>query len=631
MEPEILKNISSPDDLKVLSYAQLDTLASEIRAEMIATTSLNGGHLASSLGVVEIVLALHRVLDCPHDKIVYDVGHQAYAHKLVTGRYDSFYTLRTFGGISGFPKIEESPYDVHDSGHASDALSTALGMAVARDLDGGDERIAVLVGDGAISAGLSMEAMNQIGERHARMLIVLNDNSMSISKNVGAFAQYLTELRMTSRYINLSENISRQLSESPNPLTRAIHSVGSAAKDSLKRQVISPGMFFEDFGIKYLGPVDGHDERALEQVFSAALQVSGPVLVHAVTRKGAGYLPAERHPDLFHGIGPFDITTGEVEKKAGAPKYTRVFSDALLAEAQADRDIVAITAAMPSGTGLDAFRDAYPDRFFDVGICEEHAVTFAGGLAASGKVPVVAIYSTFLQRSLDEIVTNVALPNRHVVFCIDRAGLVGADGPTHHGAFDLAYLRFVPNMKILAPSCADELVAALHTALLLDGPVAIRYPRGEADHAASLPPRLLEPGVSRLVRDGSDVSLLAIGRMVGVAEQVAELLGRDGVSARVVDMRWLKPLDRDVVRLSGRSDLVATLEDGTAVGGLASAVSEVVAAEGIDVAVLSFALPDRFVEQGDVSLLFASLGLSPEAIARRVLERLRRTDPPAVC
>lgn len=631
MEPEILKNISSPDDLKVLSYAQLDTLASEIRAEMIATTSLNGGHLASSLGVVEIVLALHRVLDCPHDKIVYDVGHQAYAHKLVTGRYDSFYTLRTFGGISGFPKIEESPYDVHDSGHASDALSTALGMAVARDLDGGDERIAVLVGDGAISAGLSMEAMNQIGERHARMLIVLNDNSMSISKNVGAFAQYLTELRMTSRYINLSENISRQLSESPNPLTRAIHSVGSAAKDSLKRQVISPGMFFEDFGIKYLGPVDGHDERALEQVFSAALQVSGPVLVHAVTRKGAGYLPAERHPDLFHGIGPFDITTGEVEKKAGAPKYTRVFSDALLAEAQADRDIVAITAAMPSGTGLDAFRDAYPDRFFDVGICEEHAVTFAGGLAASGKVPVVAIYSTFLQRSLDEIVTNVALPNRHVVFCIDRAGLVGADGPTHHGAFDLAYLRFVPNMKILAPSCADELVAALHTALLLDGPVAIRYPRGEADHAASLPPRLLEPGVSRLVRDGSDVSLLAIGRMVGVAEQVAELLGRDGVSARVVDMRWLKPLDRDAVRLSGRSDLVATLEDGTAVGGLASAVSEVVAAEGIDVAVLSFALPDRFVEQGDVSLLFASLGLSPEAIARRVLERLRRTDPPAVC
>lgn len=631
MEPEILKNISSPDDLKVLSYAQLDTLASEIRTEMIATTSLNGGHLASSLGVVEIVLALHRVLDCPHDKIVYDVGHQAYAHKLVTGRYDSFYTLRTFGGISGFPKIEESPYDVHDSGHASDALSTALGMAVARDLDGGDERIAVLVGDGAISAGLSMEAMNQIGERHARMLIVLNDNSMSISKNVGAFAQYLTELRMTSRYINLSENISRQLSESPNPLTRAIHSVGSAAKDSLKRQVISPGMFFEDFGIKYLGPVDGHDERALEQVFSAALQVSGPVLVHAVTRKGAGYLPAERHPDLFHGIGPFDITTGEVEKKAGAPKYTRVFSDALLAEAQADRDIVAITAAMPSGTGLDAFRDAYPDRFFDVGICEEHAVTFAGGLAASGKVPVVAIYSTFLQRSLDEIVTNVALPNRHVVFCIDRAGLVGADGPTHHGAFDLAYLRFVPNMKILAPSCADELVAALHTALLLDGPVAIRYPRGEADHAASLPPRLLEPGVSRLVRDGSDVSLLAIGRMVGVAEQVAELLGRDGVSARVVDMRWLKPLDRDVVRLSGRSDLVATLEDGTAVGGLASAVSEVVAAEGIDVAVLSFALPDRFVEQGDVSLLFASLGLSPEAIARRVLERLRRTDPPAVC
>jgi 1-deoxy-D-xylulose-5-phosphate synthase len=622
MEPEILKTITSPADLKRLDASQLKRLASEIRAEMIATTSLNGGHLASSLGVVEIVLALHRVLDCPHDRIVFDVGHQAYAHKLVTGRYERFYTLRSFGGISGFPKIEESPYDVHDSGHASDSLSAALGMAIARDLDGGDENVVALIGDGAISSGLAMEAMNQIGQHHARMLIVLNDNSMSISKNVGAVAQYLTELRVSSHYINLSENITRQLSEADTKLSRALLNAGKSAKDSLKRTVIAPGMLFEDFGIKYLGPVDGHDEKSLEQVFSAALQIDGPVLIHAVTRKGAGYRPAELHPDLFHGIGPFDISTGQVIKTPGAPSYTKVFSQSLIAEAKADPDIVAITAAMPSGTGLDAFHDAYPQRFFDVGICEEHAVVFASGLASRGKVPVVAIYSTFLQRSLDEIITNVALPNRHVVFCLDRAGLVGADGPTHHGAFDLAYLRFIPNMKVLAPSSADELVSALHTALALDGPVAIRYPRGAADGEPTHEPQMLEPARSRLVRDGSDVCLLALGRMVGVAEGVSDLLAQRGVSSRVVDMRWLKPLDLQAVREAASLPLVATLEDGVASGGLASAVSEVIACEGLHVEFMSFSLPDEFVEQGTVSELFDSLGLSPDAVAARILERL---------
>lgn len=622
MEPAILQTIKSPADLKALDQEALQVLASEIRAEMIATTSINGGHLASSLGVVELTLALHRVLDCPHDRIVFDVGHQAYAHKLITGRYDDFYTLRTFGGISGFPKRSESVYDTNDAGHASDSLSTALGLACARDMNGGDERIVALIGDGAISAGLALEAMNQIGQRHTKMTIVLNDNSMSISKNVGALARYLTDLRTRSRYINLNENLSRQLDETENPVSRALLNAGKTVKGSLKRQVLAPGIFFEELGLKYLGPVNGHDERELEQVITAAQEINGPVLIHAMTKKGAGYLPAENHPDLFHGVGPFDIATGEVRKKAGGAKYTKVFSDALIAEAAKDQAIVGITAAMPDGTGLEAFRKAYPERFFDVGICEEHAVAFAGGLALAGKKPVVAIYSTFLQRAFDEIILNVALQNQHVVFCIDRAGLVGADGPTHHGAFDLAYMRLIPNMSVIAPSDAEELVDALHTALALPSPVALRYPRGTSQGESTKTPQMLPVGKGKVLRDGADVSMLAIGRMVSVADKVADLLAAQGVSASVVDMRWVKPLDVDLVADACRRPLLVTLEDGCLSGGFSSAVDEEVTHLADNVVTLNFGLPDSFVQQGDVDLLFESLGLSPEVITVAILDKL---------
>lgn len=622
MEPAILQTISSPRDLKRLDDEALRLLASELRAEMIATTSINGGHLASSLGVVELTLALHRVLDCPHDRIVFDVGHQAYAHKLITGRYENFYTLRTFGGLSGFPKREESIYDSHDSGHASDSLSTALGMAIARDLDDGDEKVVAVIGDGSISSGLALEAMNQIGQRHTKMTIILNDNSMSISKNVGAFAQYLTDLRTRSHYINLNENLARQLDETENPLSRAILTAGKSVKGSLKRQVIAPGVFFEEFGLKYLGPVNGHDERNLEQVIRAAQEINGPVLIHVMTRKGAGYLPAEEHPDLFHGVGPFDITTGELRKKGGAPSYTKLFSRALLAEAARDHDIVAITAAMPDGTGLEAFHEAYPDRFFDVGICEEHAVTFASGLALGGKTPVVAIYSTFLQRAFDETIINVALQDQHVVFCVDRAGLVGADGPTHHGAFDMAYLRLIPNMRIIAPSDAGELVSALHTALALDGPVALRYPRGACPGPYPQTPRILPVGEGRVLREGDDVALLAIGDMVPVAEQVASQLADEGIDAAVYDMRWVKPLDAGLVRRACESTLLVTMEDGCLIGGFSSAVHETMLQEGLHARTLAFGLPDSFVQQGDVRLLFESLGLSPEHIAASICNEL---------
>ncbi len=623
MEPRILSNISSPADVKKLDSEELEALAAELRTEMIAVTSLRGGHLASSLGVVELTLALHRVLDCPKDRIVFDVGHQAYAHKLITGRYKDFYTLRTFGGISGFPKREESVYDAHDAGHASDSLSTALGLAIARDLRGTDERIVAVIGDGSISAGLALEAMNQIGQHRTKMTIILNDNSMSISKNVGAVAQYLTDLRTNLRYINLNENLSRQLAETENPVSRAILSASKTMKGTLKRGMLAEGMLFEDFGIKYLGPVNGHDEKALESVIAAADDFNRPVLIHVMTHKGAGYKPAEESPDLFHGIGPFDIATGEFKKKPGAPSYTKVFADALLAEAEENPDIVAITAAMPSGTGLDAFGKRFPERFFDVGICEEHAVTFASGLALGGKLPVVAIYSTFLQRAFDETIINVALQNQHVVFCVDRAGLVGADGPTHHGAFDLAYLRSIPNFKIIAPSSASELASALHTALRLDGPVAIRYPRGATDGSSTTAPEMLPVGESRLLREGSDVALLAVGHMVGRALEVARLLEAEGISARVVDMRWVKPLDVQEVRAAARStSLVVTIEDGSLIGGFGTAVSEVVAAEGYATKVLPFGLPDRFIQQGDIEELFETVGLAPEQIAAQVVHAL---------
>ena len=484
MDNRILDMVSSPADLKLLTNEELSILAQEVREEIVTTASQTGGHVASSLGAVEIILALHSMLDCPHDKIVFDVGHQAYAHKLITGRLDDFGTLRTYGGLSGFPKPDESPYDVHPSGHASDSLSVALGLAQARELSGGDEKIVAVIGDAALSGGMAFEALNHIGQAQTPMVIILNDNEMSISRNVGALMKHLGYMRATPQYRQTRDSVQEAL-ESSGAFGSALANFGRNVKESMKQFVIPRSMIFEQLGILCTAPIDGHDIGLLKETLASVMNTDVPVLVHVVTRKGAGYAPAVQNPEKFHGIAPFDIATGDVKKKAAsAPSYTSVFGKALAAEARRDERIVAITAAMKGGTGLDAFAEEFPDRFVDAGIAEEHAVGLASGLATGGKKPVVAIYSTFLQRAIDQVIINNALPDLDVVFAIDRAGIVGEDGPTHHGMFDLAYMRMIPHMRMLAPSNEAELVHALHTALALGGPFAIRYPRGAAEGVA---------------------------------------------------------------------------------------------------------------------------------------------------
>lgn len=617
----ILDSITEPSVLKTLSLDQLQQLADEIRERLIATVATTGGHLAPNLGVVELTIGLHRALNCPTDKIVWDVGHQAYVHKLLTGRCGCFDTLRTYGGMSGFPKRGESPYDVHDTGHASNSISVALGLAAARDLLGGDETIVAFIGDGSLTGGMALEALDHAGHLGARLVIILNDNEMSIAPNVGALSSYLARVRMDRRYRRLRDDVEGALGK-----TRwgaAMVAAGEAAKESVK-QLLVPGMLFEEFGVKYLGPIDGHDPLQVQNAVTWAKSYDGPVLVHAVTRKGMGYLHAEDRPDLFHGVGPFAVRTGKAlgagEK---ASSYTEVFGEALMAEAERDDRIVAITAAMPAGTGLTAFAERFPDRFFDVGIAEQHAVGLAAGLAHGGMLPVVAIYSTFMQRAYDQIIMDAALQDLHVVFCLDRAGIVGEDGPTHHGAFDLSYLRTVPNLDILAPADEADLVNMLHTALVAEGPMAIRYPRGSG-RGVPLPgePQVLERGRAVKVREGDAAAFLAVGRMVELAEDAAALLEERGVRASVYNCRWVKPLDTDAIAAAARTGLVVTVEENSCAGGFGTGVLEVLADSGVEVPVLRIALPDRFVTHGSVSELMAELGLTPEAVAAAVLDRL---------
>ncbi|WP_418315635.1 1-deoxy-D-xylulose-5-phosphate synthase [Senegalimassilia anaerobia] len=624
-DKRILDIITSPADLKLLSNEELSILAGEIRHEIVTTTSKTGGHVASSLGAVEIILALHSLLDCPKDKIVFDVGHQAYAHKLVTGRLKDFGTLRTYGGLSGFPKPSESPYDVHYSGHASDSLSVALGLAEARDLAGADQKVVALIGDAALSGGMAFEALNNIGQAQTPMVIILNDNEMSISHNVGALMKHLGYMRASSQYRQARDNVQEHL-ESSGPVGKAITNFGRSMKESMKQFVIPHSMIFEQLGIVCTAPIDGHNIAQLRETLRAVLNADGPVLMHVVTRKGQGYMPAVRNPEKFHGIAPYNIATGEVIKsgKLSAPKYTNVFGKALVAEAENNADIVAITAAMKGGTGLDEFAEKFPERFVDAGICEEHAVGFAGGLAANGKKPVVALYSTFMQRAVDQMIINVALPKLDVVFAIDRAGIVGADGPTHHGVFDLVYARMVPNMRVLAPSNEAELVHALHTALAMGGPFAIRYPRGEGE-GVPLPEaaEVLPEGKGRVVREGEDVAILAFGRMVGQALSAADALAEQGVSARVVDMRWVKPLDVQAIQAAAETKLVVTVEEGVIAGGVGEGVLGEMARMGLHTPALNLGIQDAFVTQGGVGQLLHEQGLDAEGIAASVQERYR--------
>ena len=624
MANRILDCVSSPEDLKVLSDDELQILALEIREEIIKVTSKTGGHVASSLGAVEIILAVHSLINSPHDKFIFDVGHQAYAHKLVTGRLAEFPTLRQFGGISGFPRPKESPYDVHPSGHASDSISIALGLAQARKLQGGDEKVVALIGDASLSGGMAFEALNLIGQLQLPLVIILNDNEMSISKNVGGLMKHLGAIRTTTKYRQARDNAQAQL-ENAGALANAMVSFGRNVKESMKQFVLpQSSMMFEQLGILCTPPVDGHDIGALKELLSTALAADGPVLIHAVTKKGAGYKPAEDDPERFHGIGAFDIATGEsIKKPSTAPSYTSVFGKALVAEGKADERVVAITAAMRGGTGLDAFAEAIPDRFIDVGIAEENAVAMAAGLAIGGNKPVVAVYSTFLQRAFDQILINVALPELDVVFAIDRAGVVGADGSTHNGMFDIAYMRMVPHMRVIAPSNEAELVNALHTALSLEGPVAVRYPRGQAE-GVQVPetPCNLPYGKGDIRREGEDVCILAWGDMVRESLGAAELLEEQGIDARVVDMRWVKPLDHDAIKHAAATKLVVTVEDGVIAGGAGEGVMEVMRGMGSLTPALVLGVGDQFVTHGTQAQLLHSLGLDAEGIADSVLKRL---------
>lgn len=626
MKHRILDMIASPADLKVLTNEELQTLAAEIREQIVATTSKTGGHVAPSLGAVELILACHSVLDCPHDKLLFDVGHQAYAHKLITGRLAQFDTLRQYQGVSGFTKASESPYDVHPSGHASDSVSVALGLALARDLRGGDEKIVTIIGDASLSGGMSFEALNHVGQAQTPMVIILNDNEMSISRNVGALASYLGHKRASKSYTRTRDHIQNAL-EARGVWGQGLVNFGRNVKDSIKQMIIPDEMLFEQLGLLCTAPIPGHDISALKHTLEVVLKADGPVLMHVVTKKGRGYAPAETHPDVFHGVGPFDIATGEVKKSPSvAPKYTNVFGEALVAEAERDKSIVAITAAMKDGTGLAPFAEKFPERFVDTGIAEEHAVGMASGLAIAGMKPVVVIYSTFMQRAFDQIVIDNALPNLHTVFCLDRAGLVGDDGPTHHGVFDIAYMRMIPHMKAMAPSDEAELVHMLHTALALEGPVSLRYPRGEA-RGVSLPddPQVLEVGKSRTVREGDDVAILAFGRMVQEAEQAADILAEEGVSVHVVDMRWIKPFDEEAARAAAeKCRLVCTAEEGVIKGGVGEGILEALAKAPLKKTprLITFGIPDAFIQQGKIALLHRDLEIDAQGMAQRIRKAL---------
>ena len=624
-----LSDVKSPADLRRMSLAELRALAKEIREKIVETVAANGGHLASSLGVVELTLALHTVFDTPQDKIVWDVGHQSYAHKLVTGRYDRFSTLRKFGGLSGFPKRQESPYDVYDTGHASGSISFALGLAKARDLRGGDENIVVVIGDGALTSGVAFEGLNNAGEHRTRLIVILNDNSMSISENVGGISYYLTTLRMAPLYRSTKARFEKVLRTMPNLGTRAVNLL-KRLKGGLKH-FLFPEAWFESFGFRYYGPIDGHDIEALQKVLGEAKHLNEPVIVHVVTKKGKGYPPAENEPEKYHGPGPFDPATGTIRVSEGPPYWNKVFGEAVKHFASQDKRVVAITAAMSDGTGLDAFKKAFPDRFFDVGIAESHAVTYAAGLAQGGMIPVVAIYSTFLQRAYDQIIQDVALQKLKVVFAIDRAGIVGEDGETHHGEFDLSYLRPVPGMTVMAPKDERELVDMLYTALNLPGPSAIRYPRGRATGVpykeALEAPSLLEVGKAEVLALGRDANLVAIGSMVVPALECRELLKQEGISCGVVNARFVSPLDTELMASLLRSAPLFVLEENVSTGGLGEAVEAVAASmPSASHGVFKMALPVAFLPHGSQEVLRQSVGLDAKSIAKRVMEAIGRKD-----
>jgi 1-deoxy-D-xylulose-5-phosphate synthase len=618
----MLELIDGPQDVKKLNDKELVQLAEEIRCFLIDKISVTGGHLASNLGVVELTIALFRAFDLPKDKVIWDVGHQSYTHKILSGRRDMFDDLRRFGGLSGFPKRKESPYDAFDTGHSSTSISAGLGMAQGRDILGEDYAVVSVIGDGALTGGMAYEALNNASRMKKNFIIILNDNNMSISENVGGMSRYLNRIRSAEKYNDLKRDVTTALRKLPvvgDPIIERI----SRTKNGIK-QLLIPGMLFENMGVTYLGPVDGHDVNAMVRIFKEARKMDHAVLVHVLTKKGKGYRPAEKHPSSFHGVEPFDIATGEPKKKKEFPTYTDIFSREICSLAKENHRLVAMTAAMPDGTGLKHFAKEYPERFFDVGIAEQHAVTSAAGMAAAGLKPVVAVYSSFLQRGYDQILHDVCIQNLPVVFAIDRAGLVGSDGETHQGIFDLSYLTSIPNMSVMAPKNRWELGRELRFAVEeYEGPIAIRYPRGEAYRGLEEYDAPIAYGKGELLHQGSRIALLAVGSMVSTAEHVREKLLDDGFDCTLANGRFIKPIDIEMVdQLAAQHELVVTMEENVLQGGFGLQVTARIHEKNPQTEVLNIALPDAYVEHGNVTLLRESLGIDSDSVVSRIRRKL---------
>ena len=615
-----LEKINDPSDLKKMNLRQLKQLAEELRSEIIKVVSERGGHLASNLGMVELTIAMHYVFDTPSDKLVFDVGHQCYAHKLLTGRYKSFQKLRGRDGVSGFPQMEESEYDAFTAGHASTAISAALGMARTRDIMHGDFNVVALVGDGALTGGMCYEALNDAGQNGTPMIVILNDNAMSISTNVGAMSNYLTHLRQSKTYRAIKRGIRRGLGKIPHigmPLFRFLEKI----RDFLKSLFVD-GKFFDALGFSYIGPIDGHDIKHLIRILKRSRDAQEPVLIHAVTQKGRGYKPAENHPDQYHGVAPFLVESGETKDSSGI-SMGRIAARQLAELAENDIRICAVSAAMPMGTGLDLFGEAHPDRFFDVGIAEEHAVTMAAGMASQGMKPYVGIYSTFLQRAYDQIAMDVCRNSLPVTFLIDRAGLVGSDGATHQGVFDLSYLRSIPNLVIASPRDVRDLKKLVSLSATMDGPMAIRYPKSGEDMGPGIQAqRDFEIGEWELLSSGDDVMIFAVGRMVQLAMQASiELMGK-GINAGVVDARFIKPMDEKLlVQQASCAKLVVTVEENVLAGGFGEGVLDTLSRAGIDRPVLTLGVPDRFVGHATTTQQLEACGLSALKIASSIMKR----------
>ena len=619
----LLETIEKENDIKKIPLEQMPVLAQEIRDFLLESLSKTGGHLASNLGAVELTMALHYVFSLPKDKIIWDVGHQSYTHKILTGRKDGFKNLRQYGGLSGFPKREESPCDAYDTGHSSTSISAGVGYVCASKVSGEEYHVVSVIGDGALTGGMAYEALNNAASLNKNFVIVLNDNKMSISENVGGISSYLSNLRTAESYTDLKSEVKKTLNKVPGigpAMVQRIHKT----KDSIK-QLMIPGMFFEDMGIKYLGPVNGHDCGKMIQVFQEAKKVNGPVLVHVQTEKGRGYEPARKHPARFHGTSAFNLEHGIPLKTGGKANYTDIFSTVMLKLADRVPNLVALTAAMPDGTGLKRFRNRFPQRFFDVGIAEEHAVTCAAGMALGGMIPVVAIYSSFLQRAVDQIIEDVCLQNLHVIFAIDRAGLVGSDGETHQGCFDLSYLSMIPNMTVLAPKNKWELSDMLKFAVRYQGPIAIRYPRGEAYDGLEEYREPMVYGKSELIFEGEETALLSVGSMVETAVEVREKLKADKINATLVNARFIKPLDTKILdRLALKHKKIVTMEENVKNGGFGMAVSEYMQKYHPEVKVQIIALPDAFITHGNPKLLKAKAGIDADSIYGAIKEAEKR-------